>query len=266
MSRPYCKHAVIHSSPPKCCHIVGFAIPQPSWCCSRRLVGTCGAGNWSQIAWQFAGRIGKQCRERWHNQLCPNIKRDAWTNEEEDLLIAAHRGLGNRWVAKPVQPAESTMLLPGRMLEARTPPLVVVWRVPSSATGNLALLRMSTELLPVWPCGQACAVQPACPVKPGLLGPFCWPASAQHSQAPFVSPHMAQVGTETRISCRWVDISKHLPGRTENSVKNHWNATLRRTSKSASSHLFSLKEYMTEINLQYGKVCCSCSFMDLCRA
>lgn len=73
--------------------------------------------------------------------------------------------------------------------------------------------------------------------------------------------------TKALVSCRWADIAKHLPGRTENSVKNHWNATLRRTSKhGSSSHLVSLKEYMKEINLQCGKVCCSCSYMDSCRA
>lgn len=49
------------------------------------------------IAQHFPGRIGKQCRERWHNQLRPDIKRDAWTAEEEEALIEAHSRLGNRW-------------------------------------------------------------------------------------------------------------------------------------------------------------------------
>ena len=39
-----------------------------------------GEGSWSSIAKSFAGRIGKQCRERWHNQLRPDIRRDAWTD------------------------------------------------------------------------------------------------------------------------------------------------------------------------------------------
>jgi myb proto-oncogene protein len=29
------------------------------------------------------GRIGKQCRERWHNHLDPNIKKDKWNPEED---------------------------------------------------------------------------------------------------------------------------------------------------------------------------------------
>ncbi|KAK9854500.1 hypothetical protein WJX84_012236 [Apatococcus fuscideae] len=61
------------------------------------LVAAHGEQSWSLIAQHFPGRIGKQCRERWHNQLRPDIKRDAWTAEEEESLIEAHRRLGNRW-------------------------------------------------------------------------------------------------------------------------------------------------------------------------
>lgn len=62
-----------------------------------RLVEEHGEGSWSSISKSFPGRIGKQCRERWHNQLRPDIRRDAWTNEEETLLAAAHARLGNKW-------------------------------------------------------------------------------------------------------------------------------------------------------------------------
>jgi hypothetical protein len=43
-------------------------------------------------------RAGKQCRERWHNQLRPEIKRDPWMGDEEEILIEAHRRLGNKCV------------------------------------------------------------------------------------------------------------------------------------------------------------------------
>lgn len=44
---------------------------------------------------------------RWHNHLNPDIKKDAWTLEEELTLLNAHRINGNKW-------AELAKLLPGR--------------------------------------------------------------------------------------------------------------------------------------------------------
>jgi len=40
-----------------------------------KLVSENGARNWSYIAKNLPGRIGKQCRERWHNHLNPDIKK-----------------------------------------------------------------------------------------------------------------------------------------------------------------------------------------------
>eukprot|EP00897_Mesotaenium_endlicherianum_P006580 jgi/Mesen1/5950/ME000301S05079 len=71
------------------------------------LVEKYGAKKWSVIAQNLPGRIGKQCRERWHNHLNPNIKRDSWTEEEDLALIKAHRTFGNKW-------AEIAKFLPGR--------------------------------------------------------------------------------------------------------------------------------------------------------
>ena len=42
---------------------------------------------WTVIASNLPGRTGKQCRERWVNQLDPVIKRDGGWTEEEDRII-----------------------------------------------------------------------------------------------------------------------------------------------------------------------------------
>lgn len=59
------------------------------------------------IAHQLKGRIGKQCRERWHNHLNPEINKTAWTDDEENLIISLHSQWGNQW-------AKIAKLLPGR--------------------------------------------------------------------------------------------------------------------------------------------------------
>jgi len=61
------------------------------------LVGKIGAKKWSQIAHELPGRIGKQCRERWHNHLNPSINKQPWSEDEDRAILESHRDLGNRW-------------------------------------------------------------------------------------------------------------------------------------------------------------------------
>lgn len=61
------------------------------------LVQKLGPRKWSQIAQHLPGRIGKQCRERWHNHLNPDIRKDAWTKEEDELILQLHEKHGNKW-------------------------------------------------------------------------------------------------------------------------------------------------------------------------
>ncbi|KAL9270175.1 Transcription factor MYB118-like protein [Drosera capensis] len=73
----------------------------------RQLVKKFGKKKWTQVAKSMSNRVGKQCRERWHNHLRPEIKADPWTDEEEAILVKLHKQHGNKW-------AMLSKLLPGR--------------------------------------------------------------------------------------------------------------------------------------------------------
>ncbi|BAU01442.1 hypothetical protein LR48_Vigan10g230400 [Vigna angularis] len=73
-----------------------------------RYMITKGQGCWSDIA-RNAGlqRCGKSCRLRWINYLRPDLKRGAFSPQEEELIIHLHSLLGNRW-------SQIAARLPGR--------------------------------------------------------------------------------------------------------------------------------------------------------
>ncbi|KAK3036616.1 hypothetical protein RJ639_030185 [Escallonia herrerae] len=73
----------------------------------KELVTLHGPQNWNLIAEKLQGRSGKSCRLRWFNQLDPSINRRAFSEEEEERLMAAHRVYGNKW-------ALIARLFPGR--------------------------------------------------------------------------------------------------------------------------------------------------------
>ncbi|XP_076881881.1 uncharacterized protein LOC143530151 [Bidens hawaiensis] len=73
----------------------------------KELVALFGPQNWNLIAEKLDGRSGKSCRLRWFNQLDPRINKRAFSEEEEERLMTAHRLYGNKW-------ALMARLFPGR--------------------------------------------------------------------------------------------------------------------------------------------------------
>lgn len=61
--------------------------------------------HWKTVAEEFSvsthkdvrPKTAKQCRERWHNHLNPNIRIGPWSKEDELKLFSLHSELGNKW-------------------------------------------------------------------------------------------------------------------------------------------------------------------------
>eukprot|EP01038_Epipyxis_sp_PR26KG_P011962 gene11962-16011_t len=77
------------------------------------MVERLGTNKWASIAeaiiTQVPGvkRTGKQCRERWHNHLDPNVVKSTLSPEEIIIITTSHEELGNKW-------ADIAKRLPGR--------------------------------------------------------------------------------------------------------------------------------------------------------
>jgi hypothetical protein len=56
-----------------------------------------GGPNWIEIASLLKGRAPKQCRERWHNRLNPDVIHRPWTEEEDLIIFAAVQDSGTKW-------------------------------------------------------------------------------------------------------------------------------------------------------------------------
>ena len=77
----------------------------------KQAVSQLGAKKWIDIAKFVPTRTSKQCRERWHHRLDPQIKHEPFEPWEDQVIIEKQREIGNRWAVIAHQ-------LPGRSASA----------------------------------------------------------------------------------------------------------------------------------------------------
>jgi hypothetical protein len=56
-----------------------------------------GMSSWPLVAAEVPGRTGKQCRERWINQLDLNLNCEKWAPQEDATLLQQQKSCGNCW-------------------------------------------------------------------------------------------------------------------------------------------------------------------------
>ncbi|XP_031482806.1 transcription factor LAF1-like [Nymphaea colorata] len=100
-----CKQCLSQARKPKCRR--GLWSPEEDEKLQNYILEN-GHGCWSTVPMK-AGlqRNGKSCRLRWINYLRPGLKRDVFTEREEEIIMGLHDVLGNKW-------SQIAFHLPGR--------------------------------------------------------------------------------------------------------------------------------------------------------
>ncbi|KAF2285751.1 hypothetical protein GH714_007626 [Hevea brasiliensis] len=132
-----------------------------------------GEGNWNAVQRQSGlARCGKSCRLRWANHLRPNLKKGAFSPEEERLIVELHAKFGNKW-------ARMASLTPIRFKRLSSSPNMATLTTTNNPSSASSISPNSHFSLPLSPLPHAS------PSNTGPLGhqiPSCFTSSEFHDE------------------------------------------------------------------------------------
>jgi hypothetical protein len=110
-----------------------------------------GAKKWTDVAKFVPSRTSKQCRERWFNRLCPDIKHEPFEPWEDEIILQKQKEIGNRWsVIAQHLPGRSTNSIKNRWYSGLKSQHDPAAPLDLSGLGEPLLRRaqLTTDLLP----------------------------------------------------------------------------------------------------------------------